>query len=99
MICLAQCNLNSPITMLYLTHTSSSNPLLFINIVFKHPVALIYPDTQYNSIKNATTPITPSSHNMFWQQTAIFRCLSHAKTVPLSTYSHHINCNNSRFKI
>jgi hypothetical protein len=60
------------------------------NIVFKHPVALMYLDTQYNSIKNATTPITSSSHDMFWPQMANFRCLSYAKTVPLSTYSCHM---------
>jgi hypothetical protein len=59
-------------------------------IVFKHPIALIYLDTQYNSVKNATTPIAPSSHDMFRPQTAIFRCLSYARTVPLSTYSHHM---------
>jgi hypothetical protein len=64
--------------------------LVILNIIFKHPVALIYLDTQYNSIKNATTRITPSSHDMFWLQTAIFRYLSYAKTVPLSTYSHHM---------
>jgi hypothetical protein len=34
------------------------------NIVFNHPVALIYLDTQYNSIKNATTLISPSSHDV-----------------------------------
>jgi hypothetical protein len=28
------------------------------NILFKHPVASIYLDTQYTSVKNATTPIT-----------------------------------------
>jgi hypothetical protein len=31
-------------------------------IVFKHPVALINLDTQYNSVKNATVPIISSCH-------------------------------------
>jgi hypothetical protein len=47
------------------------------HIVFKHPVALIYLDTQYNSVTNATTPSSP---NMFRPKTAIFRCLSYANT-------------------
>jgi hypothetical protein len=47
-------------------------------------------DTQYNSVKNATTPNTPSSHDMFRTQTAIFTFLTFTKTVPLSTCSHHM---------
>jgi hypothetical protein len=47
-------------------------------------------NTQHNSFKNAITPITPSYHDMFRPQTAIFKSLSYAKTLPLSTYSHHM---------
>jgi hypothetical protein len=46
-------------------------------MVWSNP--LQYLDTQYNSVKNLTIPITPSSHDMFRPQTAIFRCLSYAK--------------------
>jgi hypothetical protein len=38
----------------------------FRNTVFKHPLPLIYLDTQYNSTKNTTTPVTPSSHDTVW---------------------------------
>jgi hypothetical protein len=55
--------------------------------VFKHPVALLYLHTQYNSVNNATSPMTPSSHDMYRPQTTILRCLRYTKIVPLSIYS------------
>jgi hypothetical protein len=65
-------------------------PHLIFKIYSLYKLTMTAVDTQYNSVKNATTPITPSSQDMFRPQTAIFRCLSYAKTIPLSTYSHHM---------
>jgi hypothetical protein len=39
--------------------------------------------SQYNSVNNVTISITPSLRDMFRPQTAVIRCFSYAKTVPL----------------
>jgi hypothetical protein len=78
--------------LIILTILSKENKLWSSSLCsFLHPATSSL-DTQYNSVKNAPTPITASSHYeyMFWPQTAIFRCLSYAKTIPLSNYSHHM---------
>jgi hypothetical protein len=48
----------------------------FPNIVFKHPVALIYIYFPYISVLNATYYLVTLLPNyMFWPYTAIIRCL------------------------
>jgi hypothetical protein len=64
-------------------------PAIFVvttcNIVFKHPVALIYSFTRYTSVHNATHLLSSSpSHYIFRPYTAFIRCLF-VKTVSLTS--------------
>jgi hypothetical protein len=73
----------------------AERPKHVVDIVFKHPVALIYSSfTHYTSIHNETHLLSPSpSHYMFRPYMAIIRCLYLLKLFPcVVCATSHIIC-------
>jgi hypothetical protein len=70
--------------MLYLSFATLSSSPKTINIIFKHPVALLHFTHDNYFHHNATIySFTLPHHNMFRPQSAIIRCSYFAKTVIL----------------